>query len=105
MVVTSTGLYVLTEAGDVWRRVGAYSNWLPIGTVSQVGISGLVVREDGSLVSVTREGEVAASPDGVAWTWIGAIGQLHVMALGADYAPPVGVGPATWAKVKEKYRR
>jgi len=44
-----------------------------------------------SLVTAARTGEIATSADGVAWTWVGAINQLSVMALGTDTPQATGV--------------
>lgn len=82
-------LYVLAGSGDVYRSNDRGTSWTAIGTLSQVHMSGFV-RDGSVLVAATREGEVARSPDGVAWTWQGAINQLSVIALGTD-TPTVGV--------------
>ena len=45
------------------------------------------------LVVCTATGEAAASADGQAWAWCGAIGQLAVRALASDVPATSGVAP------------
>jgi hypothetical protein len=90
IVSNGASLLVLAGTGEVWQSTDAGSTWLTIGTLSQVRMSGLVLGIDGALYAATREGEVAASPDGANWTWIGTINQLNVIALATDL-PVTGV--------------
>ena len=76
-------VYVLTDAGDVWRSTDLGSSWSTIGTLSQVGMVAMT-RDGDSLVVATKEGEVASSADGVAWTWRGTMNQLTVTAIAND---------------------
>jgi hypothetical protein len=83
-------LYVITGTGNIWKSIDSGTTWLPVGMLSQVHTSGMVLGRSGALFAVTREGEVASSPDGVNWTWVGAINQLNVVALGSDL-PVTGI--------------
>jgi photosystem II stability/assembly factor-like uncharacterized protein len=83
-------LYVLTGTGGIYRSEDRGSTWTPIATLSQVHMAGFA--GDGTqLYAAVREGEVAASSDGVTWTWQGTINQLSVMALGTDKPAVSGV--------------
>jgi hypothetical protein len=90
--IRSTGddLCVLTESGDVYRSTDAGATWLAVGTLSQMGMRGFV-KDGGTLVAATREGEVAASSNGSAWTWRGSINQLGLTALATDVPAAVSV--------------
>lgn len=89
-------LYVLTETGDIYRSTDAAVSWTAVGTLSQVGARGLV-RNGNSLVAATREGHVAISPDGVAWTWQGSMNQLSLTALASNEPANTGVEPENGA--------
>jgi hypothetical protein len=79
----SLGLCVLTGTGEIERSTDAGWTWHAIGTLSQVG-SRALVPDSTTLVAATREGHVATSPDGQAWTWAGSINQLSLTALAVD---------------------
>ncbi|MFH1279244.1 MAG: T9SS type A sorting domain-containing protein [Candidatus Eisenbacteria bacterium] len=82
-------LYVLTSRGTIYESTDEAASWTPISSLSQVHMTSLI--SDGTnLYAVTSEGEVASSPDGVNWSWEGAINQVSVMALGTDR--PAGTG-------------
>ena len=85
-----TSLYVLTNAGLVFQSTNAGTSWVTAGTLSQVHMRALTQNVD-RLAAVTSEGEVASSPDGSAWTWIGAVNQLNVIALANDTPYVIGV--------------
>jgi len=82
--------YVLAGTGLTYRSQDQGATWIAVGTMSQVGMTALTVSE-GELVAVSREGLVAQSPDGTAWTWVGVVNQLNVVALGDDTPQAVGV--------------
>ncbi len=84
-------LYVLTATGEVYRSGNFGVSWIPIAALTASGMSALVDVE-GQLVAAATSGEVAVSSNGVVWTWVGAINQLSVMALGADTPQTTGVG-------------
>jgi photosystem II stability/assembly factor-like uncharacterized protein len=86
-------LYVLTGTGGIFRSDDSGSTWTPISTLSRMHMSGLAT--DGTqLFASVREGAVAASTDGVAWTWQGTMNQLSVVALGTDVPAVSGIdGP------------
>jgi hypothetical protein len=48
---------------------------------------------DKQLVAATQEGEVASSSNGVAWTWVGTINQMDLIALGTDAPQATAVAP------------
>lgn len=87
-----SSLYVLTETGDVFRSTDAATTWTPIGTLSQVGMQGLV-RNGNALAAASREGHVATSADGIAWTWAGSMNQLTLTTLASNEPATTGVGP------------
>ncbi|HET9325986.1 MAG TPA: T9SS type A sorting domain-containing protein [Candidatus Eisenbacteria bacterium] len=87
-----SSLYVLTETGDVFRSTDAATTWTPIGTLSQIGMQGLV-RNGNALAAASREGHVATSADGIAWTWAGSMNQLTLTTLASNEPATTGVGP------------
>jgi len=82
--------FTLTDAGLTYRSLDQGVTWIAVGTVSQVGMTGLTPLGD-DLVAVSREGLVARSADGTAWSWVGAVNQLHVVALADDRPQTVDV--------------
>lgn len=84
IVSIGTFLYVLTETGEVWRSDDGGGTWVPIGTLSQVHMSGFCCDGAANLFAVTREGEVARSQNGTDWTWVGVVNQLEVVSLATD---------------------
>jgi hypothetical protein len=87
-----SSLYVLTETGDVFKSTDAGVNWAAIGTLSQVGMRGLV-HNGGTLAAATKEGHVATSGDGATWTWQGSMNQLALTALASNEPATTGVEP------------
>jgi photosystem II stability/assembly factor-like uncharacterized protein len=85
-----TSLYVLTDAGLVFQSTNAGTSWVTTGSLSQVHMRALTQNAD-RLAAITAEGEVASSPDGAAWTWIGAVNQLSVIALANDTPYVIGI--------------
>jgi len=85
-------LYVLTETGDIFKSTDAASSWTAVGTLSQVGMRGLV-RNGSALAAASKEGHVATSADGVAWTWQGSMNQLSLTALASNEPATTGVEP------------
>lgn len=83
-------LYVLTGSGDVARSTNNGVTWMFVGTISQVHMSGLTSYQ-GGLVAITREGDVASSSDATAWTFVGSMNQLNVVAIGNDTPTITGV--------------
>lgn len=83
-------LYLLTETGEVARSFDYGRTWLTVGAMASSGMVGLV-ELGGSLIAAARTGEVATSPSGASWTWVGAINQLSVTALGTDTPQATGV--------------
>ena len=86
-------LVVLTGTGLTYKSADYGASWTAVGTASQVGMSGLTTLA-GDLVAVSKEGLVARSGDGAAWSWVGAINQLNVIALAND-DPTTDRGPRT----------
>jgi hypothetical protein len=83
-------LYILMETGEVARSLDNGRTWVTVGAMTMSGMAGLV--DVGStLVAAARTGEVATSANGATWTWVGAINQLSVMALGTDTPQATGV--------------
>lgn len=85
-----TGLVVLSGTGLTYLSSDYGVTWSAVGTVSQVGMAGLTTLA-GDLLAVTREGLVARSGDGSAWSWVGAVNQLTVVALANDYPTVTGI--------------
>jgi photosystem II stability/assembly factor-like uncharacterized protein len=83
-------VYVLTETGEIYRSADLGTTWSAVAAMASSSMSSLV-DTGGKLVAATLEGEVASSTNGTAWTWVGAINQLHVMALGDDTPTVTGV--------------
>jgi len=83
-------LFALTDAGDLYRSDDAGTSWSPIGTLSQVGMRGLVA-DDATLVAASKEGHVWTSANGVAWTVQGSMQQLTLTALASDHPAVTGV--------------
>ena len=85
-----SSLYVLTGTGDIYRSNDQAASWTPIGTLSQVGMRGLV-RNGADLAAASREGHLATSSDGASWTWQGSINQLALTALASNEPATTGV--------------
>lgn len=83
-------LYVIASTGEVYRSLDYGRTWLAVGALSQGSVSALVHTDD-KLIAATSEGEVAATSDGVAWSWVGVMNQLHVTALGTDSPQITGI--------------
>jgi len=83
-------LYILTKTGEVYRSIDYGRAWLPVGALASSGMSAIVDVGD-SLIAAALTGEVASSVNGVAWSWVGAINQLNVVALGVDTPLVTGV--------------
>jgi hypothetical protein len=83
-------LFVLASTGEIYRSIDYGVSWIPVGTLSQGSMSALA-DVGAQLVAAASEGEVAASSNGASWSWVGAINQLHVMALGTDAPLVTGV--------------
>ena len=89
-------LYVMTATGDIMKSVDAGASWSSVGTLSQVGMRGLV-RNGATLVAASREGHVATSSNGVAWTWQGSINQLTLTALATNTPATTDAPPSSGA--------
>ena len=85
-----TQLYMLMGTGEVARSLDYGRTWMTVGAMTASGMAALVDTGT-SLVAAARTGEVATSTNGAAWTWVGAINQLSVMALGTDTPQATGV--------------
>jgi Photosynthesis system II assembly factor YCF48 len=83
-------LYILMETGEVARSLDDGRTWVTVGAMASSDMAALVDL-DTSLVGASRTGEIATSANGVAWTWVGAINQLSVKALGTDTPQATGV--------------
>ena len=83
-------LFALASTGEVYRSLDYGATWIAVGALSQGSMS-TFVDAGTQLVAATREGEIANSANGASWSWIGAINQLHVMALGTDTPQVTGV--------------
>jgi len=83
-------LFVLASTGEVYRSLNYGVSWIAVGALSQGSMSALVDL-GAQLVAAMKEGEVASSANGASWTWIGAINQLDVVALGTDAPQVTGV--------------
>lgn len=87
VVSLAEDVYAITSTGDVWTSTDGGATWNAVSTLSQVHTSSLTRTIFGGVFyACTREGEVARSSDGVNWTWVGATGQLNVVALATDDA-------------------
>lgn len=75
--------YALAATGEIHRSADDGASWTEIGTLSQLGASSLS-RDGSTLLASLTTGEVAGSPDGIAWSWRGSMQQLTVAALGVD---------------------
>ena len=87
-----SSLYVLTGTGDVFKSTDAAASWAGVGTLSQVGMRGLV-RNGTALAAASKEGHVATSADGVSWSWQGSMNQLTLTALASNEPATTGVEP------------
>jgi hypothetical protein len=85
-------LYVLAETGEVYRSLDYGSTWTAVAALTSSRM-GALAEAAGVLVAATREGEVARSSNGANWSWVGAINQLSVVALGTDTPLATGVEP------------
>jgi photosystem II stability/assembly factor-like uncharacterized protein len=85
-------LYVMVETGEFHRSLDYGTTWTPVAALTSSSLRALAER-DGMLVAATREGEVARSSNGTTWSWVGAINQLSVVALGTDTPLATGVDP------------
>ena len=83
-------LFVLASTGEVYRSLDYGTSWIAVGAISQGSMCALVDMGT-QLVAATREGEVASSANGAAWSWVGVINQLDVVALGTDTPQVTGV--------------
>jgi hypothetical protein len=52
---------------------------------------GSLVDSGTALLAAAAEGEIASTTNGSAWSWIGAVNQLHVVALATDAPMLTGV--------------
>lgn len=83
-------LYMLMGTGEVARSLNYGRTWVTVGAMTASGMRALV--DDGTqLIAAAETGEIATSSNGVSWTWVGAINQLSVMALGTDTPLVTGV--------------
>lgn len=90
-------LHILTETGEVYRSDDLGVTWTAVAALTASGMSAMVEVGDSQLLAAARTGEVAATASGSAWTWVGAINQLQVVALGADTPQATGVPEETAA--------
>lgn len=83
-------LYMLMGTGEVARSKDYGRTWVTVGAMTASGMRAMA--GDGTqLVAAAETGEIATSSNGVTWTWVGAINQLSVMALGTDTPLASGV--------------
>lgn len=81
---------MLMSTGEVARSLNYGQTWVTVGAMTASGMRALV--DDGTqLIAAAETGEIATSSNGVTWTWVGAINQLSVMALGKDTPLVTGV--------------
>jgi hypothetical protein len=73
-------LRAMTDAGELLVSTNAGVSWSAAGTASQVGMRAFTV-DSGKLLAITKEGDVAQSTTGAAWSWIGTVNQVFVVAL------------------------
>jgi hypothetical protein len=83
-------LFVLASTGEVYQSIDYGRRWVAVGALSQGSMRALVDL-DAQLIAAAKEGEVAASSNGASWSWVGAINQLNVVALGTDAPQVTGV--------------
>ena len=83
-------LAILMATGEVARSVDYGRSWVTIGSMAASNMAALV-ESGSSLVAAASTGEVATSTNGASWTWVGAINQLSLTALGADTPQATGV--------------
>jgi hypothetical protein len=82
----------MNETGETYRSIDYGVTWIPVSALTSSSMRGLV--EVGStLIASTREGEIASTANGTAWSWVGAINQLQVMSLGVDTPLATSVEP------------
>lgn len=89
-------LYVLTRTGEVYRSINYGASWTPVAALTSSSM-GALADMGTTLVAAAREGEVATSANGAAWTWVGAINQLSVIALATDTPMVTGVAKGSTA--------
>jgi hypothetical protein len=83
-------LFVMCETGELYRSIDFGVSWAAVAALTSSSMSALLEVHSG-LLAATRQGEVASSPNGTSWAWVGAINQLNVMALGSDVPLATGV--------------
>jgi hypothetical protein len=83
-------LDILMASGEVARSLDYGRSWVTIGSMAANNMTALT-ESGSSLVAAAGTGEIATSPDGVTWTWVGAINQLSLTALGSDTPQATGV--------------
>ena len=89
-------LYVLTRTGEIYRSINYGTTWTPVSALTSSSM-GALVETPGALLAAAAEGEVASTANGSSWTWVGAINQLHVVALANDTPMITGVAEETGA--------
>jgi hypothetical protein len=84
-------LLLLTGTGEIYRSADYGGSWIPVAALTSSGMSALVDVNGSQIVAAAATGEVASTADGVSWSWVGAINQLHVVALASDVPQVTGV--------------
>ncbi len=76
-------VFIMTYEGDI-----AYStdgqNYTLMGSISQMGMRGIVASLGGILYATTEGGEVASSSDGTNWTFKGSANQVYIRGITPD---------------------
>ena len=83
--------HLLTATGEIYRSVDFGATWVAVSALTASGMSALLDVNGATLLAAAGTGEIASSANGTAWSWVGAINQLHVTALGTDTPQITGV--------------
>lgn len=89
-------LYVLSRTGEIYRSLNYGANWIAVGALTSSSMAALVDLGD-ALVAAALEGEVASSANGAAWSWVGTVNQLHLVALATDAPMATGIAEESTA--------
>lgn len=87
-------LHLVAATGEDYRSPDEGATWSAVGTIGQVGTVSALFHE-GLVLAATREGHLAGSTDGAAWTWRGSINQLTLTDLAVDTPQVTGVPDST----------
>lgn len=86
-----SALFVLTQTGETYRSLDYGVSWVAVSALASSGMRALLDLNGSELIAASETGEVARTPNGTAWSWVGAVNQLNLLALGSDTPQATGV--------------